>query len=83
MMEKMNTPADWQLFYFSLFKVALDELEQTVTKLALQDPLGYKAHLKTRLLASVYKAVTQVVPADPDHPDFRLGKTLGAQYSHW
>lgn len=49
----------------------------------MQDPLGYKVHPKTRLLASVYKAVTQVVPADPDHPDFRLGKTLGIQYSHW
>lgn len=83
MMGKMNTPAAWQLFYFRLFKVALDELEQAATRLALQDPLGYKAHPKTRLLASVYKAVTQVVPADPDHPDFRLGKTLDAQYSHW
>ncbi len=24
----------WQLFYFKLFKVSLDELEQAVTKLA-------------------------------------------------
>jgi len=43
----------------------------------------YKAHPKTRLLASVYKAITQVVPADPDHPDFRLGKTLGAEHANW
>jgi hypothetical protein len=26
---------------------------------------------------------TQMVPANPDHPDFRLGKTLGAQYTNW
>lgn len=26
----------WQLFYFKLFKAALDELEQTITKLAEQ-----------------------------------------------
>ena len=67
----------WQLFYFRLFKAALDELEQAVTKLAKQDPGGYKSHPKTRLLASIYKAITQVVPADPDDPGFRLGKTLG------
>jgi toxin YhaV len=73
----------WQLFYFKLFKAALDELEQAVAKLARQNPTRYKSHPKTRLLASVYKAITQTVPANPDHPDFRLGKTLGAEYSHW
>jgi len=73
----------WQLFYFKLFKAALDELEQAVTKLAQQNPSAYKSHPKTRLLASVYKAVTQIVPADPDHADFRLGKTLGTEYTNW
>ena len=76
-------PARWQLFYFRSFKAALDELEQAVTKLARQDPTGYKAHHKTRQLASVYKVITQLVPANPDHPDFRLGKTLGAEYANW
>lgn len=80
---KASKAADWQLFYFKLFKAALDELEQFVSKLALQDPSSYKAHPKTRLLASVYKAITQLVPANPDHPDFRLGKTMGSQYSNW
>ena len=42
----------WQLFYFRLFKAALDELEAEVTRLAKQDPAGYKTHPKTRLLAS-------------------------------
>lgn len=73
----------WQLFYFKLFKAALDELEQAVTKLAKQNPAGYRAHPKTRLLAFIYKAITQAVPADPDHPDFRLGKTLGAEHTNW
>ena len=73
----------WQLFYFKLFQVALEELEQAVTKLARQNPSAYKSHPKTRLLASVYKAITQTVPANPDHADFRLGKTLGTQYANW
>jgi toxin YhaV len=82
-MGKIANPGSWQLFYFSLFKAALDDLEQIVTTLAQQDPVGYKAHPKTRLLASVYKAITQLVPADPDHSDFRLGKTLGTEYTNW
>lgn len=73
----------WRLYYHRVFKAALDELETAVSKLAASDPEGYKAHPKTRLLASVYRAVMQLVPANPDAPDFRLGKTLGANNAHW
>ena len=67
----------WRIYYFRVFKAALDELEATVSRLAEADPSGYKAHPKTRLLASIYRAVTELVPANPDAADFRLGKTLG------
>lgn len=73
----------WGLYYFSIFKVALDELEVTVTKLADDDPKGYKSHPKTKLLASVYRAITAVVPLNPDAVEFRLGKTLGPENTNW
>ncbi len=73
----------WSLYYFRLFKATLDELEAVVNRLAADDPEGYKAHPKTKLLASVYRAVIQLVPANPDAPDFRLGKTLGPGNTHW
>ncbi len=76
----------WQLFYFKVFKAALDELESAVAQLAQRDPSGYKAHTKTKQLASVYQAVTMQVPANPDAPEFRLGKTLGTATTantHW
>ena len=73
----------WTLYYYRVFKAALDELEATVTKLARDDPGSYKTHPKTRLLASVYRAITEVVPTNPDAADFRLGKTLGAGNTHW
>jgi len=82
-MTSKATSAAWQLFYFKLFKEALDELEQAVTQLAQQQPTAYKSHPKTRLLASVYKCITQLVPAHPNHSDFRLGKTLGSEYANW
>ena len=73
----------WCLYYFRIFKAALDELEAAVTQLAQDDSRGYKTHPKTKLLASVYKAITEVVPANPDAPEFRLGKTLGADNTNW
>lgn len=73
----------WGLYYFRIFKAALDELEAVVTLLAQDDPKGYKTHPKTKLLASVYKSIMEVVPANPDAPEFRLGKTLGADNTNW
>lgn len=77
------TANGWRLYYYRVFKEALDELEATVTRLAAQDPKGYKSHPKTRLLASVYRAVMELVPADPGAADFRLGKTLGPSNTSW
>ena len=73
----------WRLYYFRIFQAALDELEATVTQLAREKPNTYKTHPKTKLLASVYKAITDTVPSNPDAPEFRLGKTLGAHNTHW
>jgi len=73
----------WSLYYYRTFKAALDELEALVTKLAADDPAGYKTHPKAKLLASVYRAITQLVPANPDAPQFRLGKTLGSASTNW
>ena len=73
----------WKLYYFRPFAAALGELEAQVTALARRNPAGYKSHPKTRLLASVYKAILQTVQANPDHPDFRLGKALGTGYANW
>lgn len=73
----------WTLYYFRLFKATLDELEAIVTQLAANDPEGYTSHPKTRLLASIYRSVTQLVPANPDSSDFRLGKTLGSENTNW
>lgn len=73
----------WNLYYFRVFKVALDELEATVAQLAENDPQGYKTHPKTKLLASVYKSITVAVPANPHAPEFRLGKTMGTDNINW
>ena len=35
------------------------------------------------LLASEFKAITEIFPANPDRPEFRVGRSLGPQYTHW
>ena len=73
----------WRIYYHKAFRVALDDLEAAVNKLANDDPLGYRSHPKTRLLASIFRAITYLVPANPDAPDFRLGRTLGPANTNW
>lgn len=73
----------WDLFYFRLFKETLDRLEREVTALAQKDPKGFVRHGKAKLLKAVVDNVRQEVPRDPDSPAFRLGKTLGDQYTDW
>lgn len=71
----------WQIFYFHLFKTRLNQLEQEVKELQQKSPNTYQQHPTTKLLASVNRVITQHVPADPNHADFRLGDTLGDQYT--
>jgi len=73
----------WNIFHFRLFAEQLIALTEEVKALRAADPVGYKSHPKTKLLASIFKCINETVPANPDHPDFRLGKTLGEAHTHW
>lgn len=73
----------WRLYLYRLFAAQLDELKTEVAALQRADPVGYRSHPKSQLLASLYKAILETVPSNPNHPDFRLGRTLGPAYSHW
>jgi toxin YhaV len=73
----------WHLYHHRLFAQRLTELEQAVASLAARDPTGYKLHPQTKLLASVFKAINETVPANPADPVFRLGHTLGDDNAHW
>jgi toxin YhaV len=35
------------------------------------------------LLAAVYKAITELVPSNPNHSEFRVGHSLGPHCAHW
>lgn len=73
----------WALYAYTLFAEQLKCLKQEVQKLAQGDPDGYKTHPKTKLLASIYRAITVRVPGNPDSREFLQGKTLGQNHGHW
>ena len=73
----------WRLYVFEPFAERLAALKKEVERLRAKDPEGYRRHPTTALLASVYRAITEIVPANPDHPQFRVGHSLGRQYAHW
>ncbi len=73
----------WTLYQYTLFRKQLTKLKEDVIALRHSDPDGYKKHPKTKFLASIYKAITKSVPANPNDPSFRLGHTLGKHNTHW
>jgi toxin YhaV len=73
----------WNLFQFKPFAQRLKTLTQDVASLAKSDPTGYKQHPKTKLLASVYRSISEAVPTNPADPVFRLGHTLGKSHGNW
>lgn len=79
----MTQANGWSLFAFKVFTDRLSALKAEVERLREKDPDGYKSHPTTKLLAVVYEAITQRVPSNPDAPEFRLGKTLGREYTAW
>ena len=73
----------WRLYAFQPFAERLAALKREVERLRAKGPDGYRRHPTTVLLASVYKAITEVVPTNPDQPEFRVVHSLGPQYAHW
>ena len=70
--EKIN---GWVVLQHPLFEDQLNELENlAVTR---------KSVNAQKRLAAVVKLITQDIPADPSHPNFRQGLALGASNRHW
>lgn len=78
----MNT-RDWKIYYTPGFKNQYEDLHKTVLKLKDRNPKGYKSNPVTKLLLAVHKAVNVDVPANPQHPKFNLGNTIGPKYRAW
>jgi toxin YhaV len=73
----------WRLYQHTLFQEQLAKLSAEVQRLAFSQPTTYREHPKTKLLATVLRYVTELIPRDPGSIEFRQGNTLGPDNRHW
>ncbi len=73
----------WWLLSWPDFQRQFDALLATVEALRAQDPAGYAHNPKAKLLATILRIITERVPRDPGHRDFRHGGKLGSEYTGW
>lgn len=78
-----STVTGWRLFVHPLFEVQLEKLAARVERLASKDPRGYSSHPAAKLLATINHYIREVIPRDPNSPEFRQGNTLGPDNRHW
>ncbi len=73
----------WRLFLYPLFENQLKKLTEAVEELSISQPDTYREHPKAKLLATIHRHVTEIIPRDPNAPEFRQGDTLGPDNRHW
>jgi len=69
--------------FHAAFEQVLDELIAVVAKEKERDPENYRKSPRARLLARVYKAIKDEIPADPQHACYYQGDADGRGYKQW
>jgi len=73
----------WTIFAHPLF---LDQLELAMAQveiLRLKDPERFQQKNVSKRLAAVFKLAFEVIPQDPERPEYRQGNTMGEEHKHW
>lgn len=73
----------YQLHALDIFVNAYVSLMNEVEALEKKDPEGFFNHPKVKLFEAVHFNVFENVPNNPNHPQFRLGHTLGKNFTSW
>ena len=73
----------WKLYTHPLFLGQLVRLIEQVEGLAKKSPGTYKEETATKLLATINRYIREIIPGDPNAPEFRQGNTLGEDNRHW
>jgi toxin YhaV len=73
----------WKLYVHPLFDQQLRRITEQVHGLAQKDPKGYHDQPAAKLLATIFRYITEIIPRDPNAAEFRQGNTLGPDNRHW
>jgi toxin YhaV len=73
----------WTLLFWTDFRARWDAMRDAVCEARKADPVGYRHVPVVKFFRTVRDLVFADIPANPDHPQFRQGKTVGSSHSHW
>ena len=73
----------WTLYAHPLFLAQVEALASQVEASKASDPAGYAKKNAAKRLAAIAKLAFDVIPQDPERPEYRQGSTLGDAYRHW
>jgi toxin YhaV len=73
----------WTLLFWTGFRDRWTAMRDAAREARNADPIGYRHAPDVKFFRSVRDLVFQEIPANPDHPQFRQGKTLGKSHTHW
>lgn len=73
----------WAIYAHPFFLDTVEALVAEVGKLKQKDPAGYQSKKQAKLLAAIVKLAFEVIPANPELTEYRLGATLGDDRKHW
>ena len=72
---------EWRIRFHPAFDLILDELTAVVAKERERDPANYKKSPQTRLLAAIYRAITDEIPANVQHAEGLSLRSLPRGYA--
>lgn len=73
----------WTIYLHPLIIDELEALISTVGTLKEKDPVNYHRKNATKRLIAIAKLIFDVIPQDPNKPEYRQGDTLGSDHKHW
>ena len=73
----------WTLLFWISFRERWGAILDATAHARARDPEEYIHEPVVKLFRTVRDLVFKDIPANPDHPRFRQGKTLGGPHSHW
>ncbi len=73
----------WTVFAHPLFIDQLESLVSQVESLRDKNPQGYMKKNASKRLAAILKLALEVIPQNPNQPEFRQGNTLGGDRKYW
>ena len=79
----LNIVNGWALYAHPFFLERLEALTAEVEKAAEKDPDEFHRHPSYKLLDAIAENILVNVPANPAHPGYRQGTTLGKTNKHW